>query len=217
MQKRPGFWIGMGAIGAGFLLAGCAVQPPTAPTVMALPAPGKSLAAFQQDDYTCRNYAQQRTAYVANGNSPTANGAVLGTLAGAALGAGLGAVAGNAGAGAAIGGATGLLGGASVGSSRAAGSEYSLQQQYNIAYTQCMYAHGDSVRSPPPGYTYGAYGYPAYANGYGYPYAWGPGFGPGFWGPDFVWFGGGGWGDHWHGDHWHGGRWDHGHGGGWHH
>jgi hypothetical protein len=201
------------------VLGGCAVQPPTAPTVMALPPPGKSLAAFQQDDYACRNFAQQRTSYAAanvNSTNPTANGAVLGTLAGAALGAGLGAVAGNAGAGAAICGATGLIGGTSVGANRAAGSQYSLQQQYDIAYTQCMYAHGDSVRSPPPGYAYGgAYPYPAaYPGYYPYgPYAYGPGYyGPGFYGPDVII--GGGWGGGWGNGHWghgYGGHEDGGH------
>lgn len=215
MRKTTGFWGVAGAAGSGMLLAGCAVQPPTAPTVMALPPPGKSLAAFQQDDYTCRNYAQQQTAYMAanaNATNPTANGAVLGTLAGAALGAGLGAVAGNAGAGAAIGGATGLLGGAAVGSNRAAGAQYSLQQQYDIAYTQCMYAHGDSVRSPPPGYAYGGgnpYSYPS-----AYPY-WGAyGYGPGFFAPGIVFAGGWG-GGYWGGGHWNGGNWGHWNGGHW--
>lgn len=210
MRNRVGAWGGAGVLGGGLLLAGCAVQPPTAPTVMALPAPGKSLAAFQQDDYTCRVYAQRHTAYQAanaQSSNPTANGAVLGTLGGAALGAALGAVAGNAGAGAAIGGATGLVGGASIGSSRAAGAQYSLQQQYNIAYTQCMYAHGDSVRSPPPGYPYAQAGYPAYPYpaAYPYPYA----YAPGFVAPGLVLGFGGGWGGHWHHGGWHHDGWHH--------
>ena len=169
MRRRVGLVASAGGIGGLMLLGGCAVQPPSGPTVMALPAPGKSLASFQRDDFDCRNYASQQTAYQSGGQTgnPTANGAVLGTVAGAALGAAFGAVGGNAGAGAAIGAGTGLLGGAAVGNSRAAQGTYSLQQIYNIAYTQCMYSRGDSVRSPPPGYTYSA----AYPYGYAYPYA----------------------------------------------
>lgn len=205
MRRRLG--VTASVLGGSVLLAGCAVQPPTVPTVMALPGSGKSLAAFQQDDFACRNYASQTVAYQSPGQAgatPGVTGAALGTLAGAALGAGLGAVAGNAGTGAAIGGATGLLGGASVGSSRGAASQFSLQQQFNIAYTQCMFSHGNSVQSPPPGYAFGApaWGYPSY----------GPGFyGPGFFGPSFVSTGvfvvggGGGWRGGWHGGGWHGG------------
>lgn len=209
MRRRLG--VTASVLGGSMLLAGCAVQPPTTPTVMALPGSGKTLAAFQQDDFTCRNYASQMVAFQSPGqagSTPGVSGATLGTLAGAALGAGLGAVGGNAGAGAAIGGATGLLGGASVGSSRGAASQFSLQQQFNIAYTQCMFSRGNSVQSPPPGYAFGgapAWGYPSY----------GPGFwGPGFWGPSFastgvfVVGGGGGWGG-WHGGGWHGGGWHH--------
>jgi hypothetical protein len=211
MRRRLGVTACVLGLGGSVMLAGCAVQPPTGPTVMALPGGGKSLQAFQQDDYACRNYAGQATAYAVNGRAgatPGVTGAALGTLGGAALGAALGAVAGNAGAGAAIGGGAGLLGGASVGSQRGAASQYSLQQQYNVAYTQCMYSRGDSVQSPPPGYALGGpgYGYSAYGPYYG------PGFyGPGFYGPGFVDTGvfvvGGGGG--WHGDHW-GGGW-HGH------
>ncbi|HJS84532.1 MAG TPA: glycine zipper family protein [Acetobacteraceae bacterium] len=215
MRRRLG--VTAFVLGGAVLLAGCAVQPPTGPTVMALPGNGKSLTAFQQDDYACRNYAYQTTMYESPGQAgatPGTAGAVLGTLGGAALGAALGAVGGNAGAGAAIGGGAGLLGGASIGSQRGEASQYSLQQRYNIAYTQCMYSRGDSVQSPPPGYALGypSYGYPV-AAGYPYPYG-----GPGFYGPGFVSTGvfvvggGTGWHDHWHGGGWHGGGW---HGGHW--
>ena len=200
MRRRLG--VTASVLGGSVLLAGCAVQPPTTPTVMALPGNGKSLAAFQQDDFTCRNYASQMVAYQSPGQagtSPGVTGATLGTLAGAALGAGLGAAAGNAGIGAAGGGAAGLLGGTSVGSSRGAASQFSLQQQFNIAYTQCMFSRGNSVQSPPPGYAYGG------ASGWGY-----PAYGPGFYGPGFVSTGvfvvGGGWGGGWHGGGWHGYR-----------
>ncbi len=34
----------------GFLLAGCAVRPPTGPTVLAVPPEGKALSQFQQEE-----------------------------------------------------------------------------------------------------------------------------------------------------------------------
>ena len=96
----------------------------------------------------------------------TVGSAAVGTALGAAAGAAIGAAAGNAGAGAAIGGATGLVGGTAVGANNAAGGEYNLQTHYNIAYTQCMYARGDTVAYLPPGgygyYDYGIAGYPWY-------------------------------------------------------
>jgi hypothetical protein len=76
--------------------------------------------------------------------------------------------------------------------SDAAASEYSLQTRYNTAYTQCMYARGNSVRAPP--LDAGA-GYPAYAGPYPYPwygsglYPW---YGGGLFGSDIVVLGGGG-------------------------
>ncbi len=41
----------------GILLAGCAVRPPTGPTVLAVPPEGKNLGQFQQEEANCRNYA----------------------------------------------------------------------------------------------------------------------------------------------------------------
>lgn len=201
MRRRTGLIASLGCVCAAGLLGGCAVQPPTGPTVMALPAPGKSLASFQRDDYDCRNYASQAIAYQVQGatrTNPGATGAALGTLGGAALGAAFGAIGGNAGAGAAIGAGTGLIGGTAVGANRAAASEYSLQQNYNIAYTQCMYARGNSVRSPPPGFPYGYYQPPPYPYPIGYPYA--VGAYPFFPAPAIV-VAGGEWG--WHGGGWH--------------
>ena len=196
---------------SALVVGGCAVVPPSGPTVMALPGQGKTLAAFQQDDYTCRGYAQQQTGIIpaqAAGNAAVGS-AIVGTALGAAAGAAIGAAAGNPGAGAAIGAATGLVGGTAVGANNAAATQAGVQQRYDIAYTQCMYAHGNSVQSPPPAYA--GYGYPAYG---GYPYAY-PAYGYGYYGPSFAigFGGGGGWGG-WGG--WHGG-WGGWHGGGWHH
>jgi hypothetical protein len=204
-------------VAAVMVLGGCAAVPPSGPTVMALPGQGKTFDAFQSDDYTCRVFAQQQTGVVpAQAATNAAVGsAVVGTALGAAAGAAIGAAAGNPGAGAAIGAATGLVGGTAVGANNAAWTQAGLQQRYDIAYTQCMYAHGNTVTSPPP--SYAGYGYPAY--GYGYPY-----FAPGYYGPSVAigfaggWgWGGWGWRGGWGG--WHGGwgGWHGGWGGGWHH
>jgi hypothetical protein len=79
---------GMLALGA------CAMPPPTGPSVVALPASGKDLSQFQQEDASCRAYASQ----------------LIGTGAGAS-------------------------------------ELYTVQQRYDIAYTQCMYSKGNTVRS----------------------------------------------------------------------
>jgi hypothetical protein len=189
---------------AGALALGaCAVAPPAGPTVMALPGQGKTFAQFQQDDYICRAWSAQQTNFQQPGQAGTqaaVGSTVLGTAIGAAAGAAIGAAAGNPGLGAAAGGAAGLLGGSSVGANNAAASEFSLQQRYNIAYTQCMYGHGNSVQSPPPT-GYAGFGAPA-----AYPY---PAFWPGFYGPNVVIGFGGGWGWGWGwGGGWHGG-WHH--------
>ena len=191
-------------------LGACAVAPPPGPTVMALPGQGKSFQAFQQDEYTCRQYAAEQTgmAPAQAANNSAVGSAVVGTALGAGVGAALGAAGGAAGAGAAIGGATGLLAGSAIGANNAQASAANVQQRYDIAYTQCMYGHGDTVQAAPAsGYAgYPGYGYP----GYGYPpppaYPYGPAYyGPApAYGPSFSIGIGGGWGDDdWHHRHWH--------------
>jgi OmpA family protein len=190
-------------VAAAFALTGCATAPAVVgPTVMALPAKGTDLAKFQSQDAQCRNYAWSSVGYVSPGQigaSNLASGSAVGTAIGAGAGAVLGAVAGNPGAGAAIGAATGLVGGAAVGANAAAASEFDLQTRYNIAYTQCMYAFGNTVESAPPGY----YGYPyylAYSGLFPYDYYYGASLYPWYYGPSifspffasgFFFFGGG--------------------------
>lgn len=157
-------------------LSACAVAPPTGPSVMALPAKGKSFEQFQQDDANCQQYASAR---IGNGspqqaaNESGVTSAVVGTALGAAAGALIGAAAGNPGVGAAIGGGSGLLFGSAVGTSNAYASGSSLQQRYDMAYIQCMSAKGESVPTAgsghpyPPRYAYRPY--PPYP-GYYYPY-----------------------------------------------
>jgi hypothetical protein len=151
-------------------LTACAVAPPSGPRVMALPGAGKDFGTFQQEDSICRQFASGQSGGTASAQAATNNAvgtAVAGTIVGAGVGAALGSLSGQMGAGAAIGGAAGALVGGSAGASGAQLSAADLQQRYDMSYTQCMYAHGDSVQSP-PGF-YGAAGpgpYPYYGPGY---------------------------------------------------
>ncbi|MBV9654836.1 MAG: glycine zipper family protein [Acetobacteraceae bacterium] len=175
-----------GALGLG----ACAPALPQGPSVLALPAQGKSFAAFQQDDATCRYYGSQQTGFVNPSQAATQSGlgsAAIGTVAGAAAGALLGAAAGNPGIGAAAGAGGGLLLGSAVGSNNANATSATLQQRYDIAYTQCMYSKGNSVQaggplsvSAVPAYGYGPYfGGTTVALGFGgyYGGGWGRGWG----------------------------------------
>jgi hypothetical protein len=139
----------------------CTVAPPSGPSVVAMPGPGKSFGEFQQDDAACRDYAQSHqpnageTAANAQNNSVAT--AAAGTLIGAGLGAALGSLGGNVGAGAAIGAGAGLLGGSAAAGSNTQAAADSLQGRYDVAYAQCMVGHGETIQQPPgPGYGYGA-------------------------------------------------------------
>ena len=129
------------------LLAGC-VAVPLGPTVAVVPGPGKSPQQYSADAGNCQQSAQAAIsgpAQNAQGNAATttAGGAILG----AAVGALFGAATGNAGAGAAWGAGTGaMIGGASAGGAGAA-SSYSLQNQYNAIYVQCMGQLGNAQPS----------------------------------------------------------------------
>lgn len=151
------------------LLTGCAAVPPGSPTITALPAQGKSLVEFQQDDYGCRTYASQvidGSASLAKAGKAGVAAPAIGTAGGAAAGALIGAGAGNAGVGAAIGAGAGLLLGGMAGIQQHQRSEASLQQQYNNAYAQCITAKGDTIEQPRPSGTAVIY-IPAYPYYYG--------------------------------------------------
>src|SRR6516162_7210534 len=126
-------------------LSSC-VQTPMGPTVQVMPGPNTSLASFQNDQATCRQFAQQAVADQVKG----ANLRGLGTVAlTAALGAGLGGAIGG-GRGAGIGAASGALGGAglaAVGSSNAQGS---IQAQFDNAFAACMFSLGNTVPNMGP-------------------------------------------------------------------
>jgi hypothetical protein len=138
------------------VLSACASEP-MGPTVAVMPAPGKPFDVFQGDQAVCKGYASQQVqggAQQANNNQ--VGTAVIGTLLGAGLGAAIGG-----GRGAAIGAGAGAIGGTAYGAGPAAGAQYSLQQRYDLAYSQCMYSRGNQV----PGFAPAGYA-PGYAPGY---------------------------------------------------
>jgi uncharacterized protein YcfJ len=137
---------------AALLLSACAA-PPMGPTVAVMPAPNKPPDVFEQDNATCRNFAEQQ---VAPNAQAAKNSQVGSAVVGTVLGAGLGAAIGG-GRGAAIGAAGGAVAGTAYGAGPAQQAQYSMQQQYNIAYEQCMYSRGNQV----PGYRV-APSYPSY-------------------------------------------------------
>jgi hypothetical protein len=171
-------------------LAACAVPPPSGPRVMALPGAGKDFAAFQQDDANCRGFASYQTGGSSGAQAATNNAlgtTAAGTVIGAGLGAALGSLSGHAGPGAVVGAVGGTLVGGSAAANGAGYSAASLQQSYDVSYTQCMYSRGDSVQNPPGGYAMGG-PYPGY-------------YGPGYVGGPTIVFGTGyGWRHHWR--HW---------------
>jgi hypothetical protein len=156
------------------VLAGCATQP-TAPTVGVMPAPNKPLPEFQADHAVCKQWADSQVAGQAQAaNNQALGGAAIGTLLGAGLGAAIGAAAGSPGIGAAVGAASGATLGTAAGANSSAYANMPIQDQYNIAYSQCMYAKGNQVpmqyQQPPQGYSAPPQGYnngppPGYNNG----------------------------------------------------
>lgn len=129
------------------VLGGC-VTVPTGPAVTVLPGSRKSFDEFRYDDAVCRNHAQSAIGGPAAGQAAAdaaAANAAVGAALGAAAGAIIGAASGQAGHGAAIGAGTGLIFGSAAGSNVAYASSYAMQRDYDVAYTQCMYAKGNQV------------------------------------------------------------------------
>lgn len=161
-----------GVLVATILLTAC-VQTPVVPTIPVAPGANKSFDAFGADQAMCQQYAAAQTApAAAAANNQAVGGAILST----ALGAGLGAAIGG-GRGAGIGAASGAALGTVVGASGSSFAQMSVQQQFDIAYGQCMAAQGNSVpgfgappysppgrppyySGPPPSPPYGPPGYP---------------------------------------------------------
>jgi hypothetical protein len=133
----------------GLLLSGCA-QTPLGPTVQVMPGQGKSFDTFQADQANCKGYAADQVRGQADASNQRAVGAALLTTAlGAGLGAAAGGFSGAAGSGAAIGAAGGSVVGAGIGAQNSSNDQLNIQQQYDNAFAQCMYAKGEMV----PGFT----------------------------------------------------------------
>jgi hypothetical protein len=137
-------WVGLLIVTP--LLGACATVP-TGPSVMVLPGGGKSFEQFQDDDAVCRQWANQQTGTTAGqaANESGITSAAIGTVLGAALGAAIGAAAGNPALGAAAGAGGGFLFGSTSGLGAAQYSGAAVQQRYDNAYQQCMYAKGNQI------------------------------------------------------------------------
>lgn len=123
-------------------VTGCA-SVPAGPGVMVLPGTGLSFDQFRNDDVNCQQFAS----YQLDGttaNQAAVESGVTSALIGAALGAAAGAAFGG-GSGAAIGAGSGLLAGSLIGTSTSSSSMSEVQQRYDAAYIQCMYAKGHQV------------------------------------------------------------------------
>jgi uncharacterized protein YcfJ len=134
-----------GVMVAVFALGACT---PTvmAPRVSVMPGPNKPFDQFNADQQACQGYANATTAPLAQQANDRALGGALVTTA---LGAGLGAAFGG-GRGAAIGAASGAVVGTSMAAQNSALAGMGIQQQYDIYYSQCMYARGNQVPSFSP-------------------------------------------------------------------
>lgn len=136
--------LGIAAIG----LSACAIPPPRGPNVVALPPGGKDFGQFQREDGFCQQTAASSLGLNSD-QAPAqaaAGSAALGTVIGAAAGGLIGAATGNFGAGAAIGAGTGLLAGSAFGAGAAQNTNLSLQDRYDVTYSQCMASYGNSVQ-----------------------------------------------------------------------
>lgn len=130
------------AVAAALALAAC-VSAPVGPSQMSLPGTGKTFDQFRLDDMDCRQYASSQSGGATGDQVAMDSGvksAVLGTVIGAAAGAAM-----NGSRGAGVGAGVGLLGGTLAGAGAGSQSAYSVQQRYDNAYTQCMYAKGHKV------------------------------------------------------------------------
>jgi len=124
------------------VVTGCASMP-SGPGVMVLPGTGMSFDQFRNDDVVCRQYAFFQVGGT-TANQAGVNSGIASAAAGTALGAAAGAAIGG-GSGAAIGAGSGLVAGSMVGTGAAGSSMYEVQERYDAAYIQCMYAKGHQV------------------------------------------------------------------------
>jgi len=111
--------------------------------MLVLPGTGKSFDQFRLDDADCRQYASVQIGGKTVNEAATDSG-VKSAVIGTAIGAGAGALLGGH-SGVGFGAGTGLLFGSLAGAGANEGSGSNLQQRYDFAYQQCMYAKGHRV------------------------------------------------------------------------
>jgi hypothetical protein len=113
---------------------------PKYPLTTVLPGPQTNFTAFKAQDEACRAWAAERT----HSNAAKITlGAIGGTALGRAVDVGVGALTVNPHAviNGAIGGGAGAIGGGAL----ATRNIMSVHDQYDRAYTQCMYAQGSQI------------------------------------------------------------------------
>lgn len=128
---------------AVLLLAGGCATLPDGPSVLVLPGTGKTFDQFRFDEQQCRSFALAQI-----GGTPQSQAAVNAGVASAAIGTAVGAAAGAAiggGSGAGIGAGSGLVLGSILGTGFGQDAYSRLQQRYDFAFQQCMYAQGHRV------------------------------------------------------------------------
>lgn len=119
---------------------------PTGPGVLVLPGTGKNFDRFRLDDADCRQYASAQIGG-STANAAATDSGVKSAVVGTAVGAVAGALLGGHDT-AAVGAGAGLLIGSAAGAGAGDVSAFSLQQRYDFAYQQCMYAKGHRVPVP---------------------------------------------------------------------
>jgi hypothetical protein len=125
---------------AAMLLAGCAEQT-MSPTAVVMPAPGKPFEVFSGEQSTCRQFAGNEV----SGAATMAGLTELGTVA---LGVGLGVGVGSEQRwprARRYDEMAGTMGGVALASHYGANAQTGLQARYNLAYVQCMVAHGNQI------------------------------------------------------------------------
>jgi hypothetical protein len=118
------------------LLAGCATTQAIGPTVSVQPGRYQTWPQFQQAQAQCKNYALTEVGGAAQVANQQAQSQVL-------LSAGMGALIGSTSRyydNTARQAAYGLQNGTNQGLSRARQGQYTIQQRYNTAYSECMRA-----------------------------------------------------------------------------
>ena len=116
---------------------------PSGPSVVVMPGTGITFDQFRENDLLCREYAHAQS----GGKTPeqaATESFQKSALTGALLGTAFGAAVGGA-EGAAIGAASGALVGSAAGSNTGHVSAGAVQQRYDTAFIQCMYAKGNRV------------------------------------------------------------------------